>query len=108
MRVVVHARGAELELDRNLPVGRLADLLDLQRQVVRAEPVGMPGGRALVDPGRQRAHFSHLVGDLLPHQVPAHAHLAALADEELAGVGEPQVMRVEPVARLNALVEPLR
>ncbi len=37
----------------------------------------------------------------------AEAHLAALADEELAGVGEAQMVRVEPVARLDALVEPL-
>ena len=39
--VVVHARGAELELNRDFPVGRFAHLLDLQRQVVGSEPVGM-------------------------------------------------------------------
>ena len=82
--VVVDAGGAELQLDRDLVVGRLADLLDLQRQVVRAEPVGMPGRAALVDPGRQRAHLGHLLGHLLAHQVAAEADLAALADEELA------------------------
>ena len=37
----------------------------------------------------------------------AKPHLAALADEELDPVGEHQVMGVEPVARLDALVEPL-
>src|SRR5260221_3730609 len=49
--VVVDARGAELQLDRDLIVGGLADLLDLQRQVVRAQPVRVPGWTALVDPG---------------------------------------------------------
>ena len=106
--VVVHARRAELELDRDLVVGRLADLLDLQREVVGAEPVGMARRRALVDPGRQRAHLGDLLGHLLAHQVAAEADLAALADEELARVGEHQVVRVEPVPALDALVVPLR
>ena len=105
--VVVDARGAQLELDRDLVVGRLADLLDLQREVVRAEPVRVPGRRALVDAGGQRAHLGHLLGDLLAHQVAAQADLAALPDEELAGVGEHQVVRVEPVPALDALVVPL-
>ena len=105
--VVVDARGAELELDRDLVVGRLADLLDLQREIVGAEPVGMARRRALVDPGRERAHLGDLLGHLLAHQVAAEADLAALADEELAGVGEHQVVRVEPVPALDALVVPL-
>src|SRR5207245_6988248 len=88
-------------------VGRRADPVALQRQVVRPEPTGVAGGRALVDAGRQRTHLGDLVGHFLAHQVPAEADLAALADEELAGVGQPQVVRVEPIARLDALVEPL-
>ena len=36
----------------------------------------------------------------------AEPDLAALADEELASVGKPQMMRVEAVARLDALIEP--
>ena len=63
--------------------------------------------RALVDAGGKRAHLGHLVGDLLAHQMAAQADLAALADEEFASIGEAQVMRVEAVARLNALIEPL-
>ena len=86
--VVIDARRAELELDRDLPVGGLADLLDLEREIVRAEPVGVAGRRALVDAGRQRAHLGHLVGDLLAHQMAAEADLAALADEELAAIGQ--------------------
>ena len=105
--VVVHARRTELQLDRNLIVGRLADLLDLQRQVVWSEPVWMPCGTALVDPGRQRAHLRHLLGDLLPHQVTAEPYLAALPDEELDPVGQHQMVRVEPVPALDHLVVPL-
>ena len=105
--VVVDARGAELELDRDLVVGRLAGLLDLQREIVGAEPVGMAGRRALVDPGRQRAHLGDLLGHLLAHQVAAEADLAALSDEELDPVGQHQVMRVEAVAALDHLVVPL-
>ncbi len=63
--------------------------------------------RALVDAGRQRAHLRHLVGHLLAHQMAAEPDLAALADEELARVRQPQMMRVEAVARLDALIEPL-
>ena len=105
--VVVHARGAELQLDRDLVVGGLAGLLDLEAQVVRAEPVGVARRRALVDPGGERAHLCHLLGHLLAHQVPAEADLASLADEELHGVGQHQVVRVEPVPALDDLVVPL-
>ena len=68
----------------------------------------MPCRRALVDPGRERAHLGDLLGHLLPHQVAAEADLAALADEELDGIREHQVVRVEPVPALDALVVPLR
>src|SRR5258708_562267 len=54
--VVVDPRRAELELDRHLVVGRLADLLDLQRQVVRPQPLRMTRRAAPVDPGGPRAH----------------------------------------------------
>jgi hypothetical protein len=64
--------------------------------------------RALVDPRRQRAHLGHLLCHLLAHQVSTEANLAALADEELDPVREHQVVRVEPVPRLDHLVVPLR
>ena len=51
--VVIDARRAELQLDRDLVVGGLADLLDLERQVVGPQPVGMAGRGALVDAGGQ-------------------------------------------------------
>src|SRR5918911_1390199 len=64
-------------------------------------------GPALVDAGGQRAHVGDLFGHLLAHQVAAGAGLAALADEDLAGVGLEQVVRVEAVAALDALIVPL-
>ena len=67
----------------------------------------MAGGRALIDTGGQGAHFGHLVGHLLAHQMAAEADLAALADEELAAVRQAQVVRVEAIARLDVLIEPL-
>ena len=69
---------------------------------------GWRAGERWSMPGGQGSHLRHLVGHLLSQQVPAQAHLASLADEELAAVGEAQVMGVEAVAGLDALVEPLR
>ena len=94
--VVIDAGGAELELDRNFVVGGFADFLDLEREIVGAQPVGVTGGRALVDAGRQRPHFRDLVGDFLTHQMAAEADLAALADEEFAGIGEAQMVGLKP------------
>jgi hypothetical protein len=105
--IVVDARRAELELDGDLVVGRLAGLLDLQREVVGPEPVRMTRRRTLVDPGGQTAHLGDLLRHLLTHQVAAHADLAALADEELDAVGQHQVVGVEAVAALDHLVVPL-
>ncbi len=54
--VVERARRADLHVDRLLPVGDFAQLLDLDDQVVGAGPVGMARGRALIDAFRQGAH----------------------------------------------------
>ena len=105
--VVIDPRRAKLELDGDFPIGRLAHLLDLEGKIVGAEPVWMARRRALIDAGRERAHLGHLIGHLLAHQMSAKTDLAALADEELAGIRQPQMMRVEAVARLDALIEPL-
>ncbi len=59
-------------------------------------------------PAGQRTHLGHLLRHLLTHQVATEPDLASLADEELAGIGEHQVVRVEPVPALDALVVPLR
>jgi hypothetical protein len=50
--IVVDPCRAELQLDRDLPIRNLADLLNLERQIVRAQPIRMTGGRALVDARR--------------------------------------------------------
>jgi hypothetical protein len=64
--------------------------------------------RALVDTGGQGTHSGDLIGHLLPHQVTAETDLAALSDEELHAVGETQVVRIEAIAALDALIIPLR
>ena len=85
--VVVHARRPQLELDGDLPVRRLADLDDLQGEVVGTEPIRVAGRRTLIDAGGKAPHLRHLVGHLLPHEMPAEPHLASLPDEELARIG---------------------
>ena len=82
--VVVDTRRTQLELDRDLPIGRLTDFVDLERQVIRAQPVRVARRRALVDSRWQRTHLGDLIGHLLAHEVAAETDLAALADEELA------------------------
>src|SRR5580692_6600812 len=60
----------------------------------------------LIDPRRQRAHFRDLIGHLLTHQVAPKTDLATLTDKKLAAVSKTQMMWIETVARLDALVEP--
>ena len=104
-RVVVGPRRAHLHIDRHLPVGDLAQLADLDLQVVGPGPVGVAAGRALVDPGGQRAHLGDALGDLLAQQHPAAAGLGALAHHHLDGVGCPQIVGVHAVARRQVLVD---
>src|SRR5207247_19949 len=78
--VVEDARGADLHVNRNLPVGRFTEFLDLDGQIVRAGPVGMPASGALVDAVGQVAHASDANADLLTEQHPAAARLGPLAD----------------------------
>ena len=99
------ARRADLDEDRLLPVGDLAQLLDLDLEVVRAGPVRVPARAALVDPLRQVAHLGDAVGDLLADQHPAAAGLRALADDDLDRVGAAQVVGVHPVAGGQQLVD---
>ena len=49
LHVVVDAGRPDLHVDGDRPVGGLAQLLDLDAQVVGADPVGVAAGRALVD-----------------------------------------------------------
>ena len=103
--VVVRARRPDLDEDRLLPVGQLAQLDDLDLEVVGPVPVGVAAGAALVDALRQRAHLGHAVGDLVAEQHAAAAGLGALADDDLDRVGAAQVVGVHPVARGQQLVD---
>ena len=73
-------------------------LVDLDFQIVRAGPIRMAAGRALVDAFRQGAHLGDSLGDLLPQQHAAAAGLGPLADHHLDRVGLAQVVGVEAVA----------
>ena len=103
--VVVGAGGADLDEDRLLPVGDLAQLADLDLEIVGPGPVGMAAGAPLVDPLRQVAHLGDPVRDLVPEQHAAAARLRALADDDLDRVGLAQVVRVHPVAGGQELVD---
>src|SRR6476646_10828040 len=60
--VVINARRAELELNRDLPIGRLAHLLNLERKIIGAEPVWMTSRRALIEDRKStRLNSSHTV-----------------------------------------------
>ena len=66
-----------------MPVGDLAQLLDLDLEVVGAGPIRVPAGAALVDPGRQVAHLRDALGDLLAEQHPATESQLFSAEGEL-------------------------
>ncbi len=104
LHVVVGAGGADLDVDRLLPVGDLAQFVDLDGQVVGAGPVRVPAGRALVDALGQGAHSCDAFGDLLAEQHSAAAGFGALAEHHLDRVGLAQVVRVHPVPRRKILV----
>ena len=87
LHVMVDPGGADFDVDRDGPVGRLAQLLDLDAQIVGADPIGVAAGRALVDTRRERAHAGHPLVDLLAQQEAATAGLGPLADHDLDGVG---------------------
>ena len=78
---------AELDGDRLLPAGRLAELFDLDHEVVGSEHVGVARGRAQVDPGRDPARPRDVLGHLLRHQLATEAGLGALRDVDLDAVG---------------------
>ena len=106
--VVVDARGAELELDRDLVVGRLADLLDLQREVVRARASrdGAPASAGRCPAGSERISATCSV-TFWPIRWPPRPTLQPWPMKNSTRVGEHQVVRVEPVPALDALVVPL-
>ncbi len=103
--IEIRARGADLDVDGLLPVGDLAQLLDLDLQIVGSGPVGVAAGGALVDPLGQRAHRGHAGRDLLAEQHAAAAGLGALADDDLDGVGLAQMIGVHAIAGGQDLID---
>ncbi|MPM07838.1 hypothetical protein SDC9_54147 [bioreactor metagenome] len=105
--VIVRPRAADLDVDRLFPVGDLADLEDLDLEIVGPGPVRVPAGRALVDADRQVAHARDPLGDLLAQQHAAAAGLGALADHDLDRIGAAQIVGVHPVAARQILIDEL-
>ena len=106
LHVVVGARRADLDEDRLLPVGDLAQLADLDLEVVGPRPVRDAGRRcAGRSPSGRFAHLGDAVGDLVSEEHPAAARLRALADDDLDRVGLAQVVRVHAVAGGQQLVD---
>ena len=106
--VVGHAAGADLDVDRDLPVGRLAQLLDLDLQVVGPDEVGVAArGERWSTPGRQ-LRASAMIGDTFaPSSTPPVPGFAPWPIDDLGGVGHPQVVGVEAVAAGQHLVDQL-
>ena len=67
--------------------GRLAELLDLDDEIVGAHDVGMARGRAQVDAFGNAAHGGELLRHLLGHQLAAEAGLRALGNIDFQRVG---------------------
>ena len=97
-------RRADLAIDRFLPIGHLADFLDLDDEVVRPGPIGMAAGAALIDAFRQLPHAGDTFVDLLPQKHAATARLSALADNDFDAVGAPEIIRVHTIARRQHLI----
>ncbi len=105
LHVVVDPSGPHLHVDRNGPIGGLAELLDLDPQVIGTHPVGVAAGRPLVDTGRQRPHGGDPAVDLLPEQHAPAAGLRALSDDDFDRIGLPQIGRVEAITGGEHLVD---
>src|SRR6516165_3322056 len=103
--IVARPRRADLDKDRLLPIGGLAQLLDLYGQIVWTGPIGMAAGTALIDASGQCAHLGNPLGNLLPQQHAAAARLGALADNDLDRLAGAQMARVEAIARRQYLVD---
>ena len=103
--VVPDPRRPHLDVDRQLPVGDLPELLDLDLEVVGPRPVGVPAGASLVDPDREVPHPRDPLRDLLPEQHAPAARLRPLPHHHLDGVARPEVIGVNAVARRQHLVD---
>ena len=107
-RVVERTGGAHLHIDGHLPVGDLAQLDDLDGEIVGAGPVGVAARRALVDADRQITHLADTFIDLLSEQHSATTGLSALANNHLDGVGLAKVVGVHAITRRQVLIHERR
>ena len=105
LHVVEDTARAHLDEDRDLPVGRFANFLDLDDHVVRPEKIRMPRRAALVDSDRQVALFGDRARDFGAQQQPPGSGLGALSDRQLDRVGHAHVMHVDAVAGRQDLVD---
>ena len=106
--VVVGARRADLDEDRLLPVGDLAQFLDLDLEVIRTGPVGVATGAALIDALRAgRASPATRSEIFWPSSMPPPPGLAPWPDHDLDRVRATQIVGVHAVARREQLVDQL-
>ena len=103
--VFADSRGPHLDVDGDSPVGDFSQFVDFDRQVIGARPVGVPAGRTLVDPFRQRPHGGDARTDFLTEQHAATAGFGTLPDDQFDGVGFPQVVGIEAVTGREALID---
>ena len=96
--VVIRTRCAHFDVDRLLPVGDLAQLMDLDLQIIRPGPIRVAAGRALVDPFRQRAHLGNARRDLVAEQHATTSRLRPLANDHLDSVRFSEVVEIHAIA----------
>ena len=65
----------------------------------------MTAGGALIDARRQRAHGRDAIGNLLPEQHSAATRLGALSDDDLDGIGAPDLIGLHAIARGKILID---
>ena len=63
--IIIGPGGANFDVNRLFPIGNLAQLLDLDLEVVGTSPVGMAARRSLIDAQRKVAHLGDPVRYLL-------------------------------------------
>ena len=104
--VIIGPRAADLDVDRLFPIGDLADFQDLDFQIIRAGPVGVAAGRALVNPFGKVAHLGDAVADFLTQQHAAAAGFGALPHDDFDAVRAAQVVGVHAVTAREDIDRP--
>ena len=66
LHIIVSTSCTDLDVDRHLPVSNFTQFQNFDRQIIRASPVWMTAGTALIDAHWQGTHFGNAFGNLLP------------------------------------------